>query len=59
MIKDMRPTTKGITVLPNIMIRNRQRTIANILITSFTFINLIVFVFYYKDNDFSWKIQIS
>jgi len=32
MIKDMIPTTKGITVLPNIMIRNRQRSIANIVI---------------------------
>ena len=57
MIKDMRPTTKGITVLPNIMIRNKQRSIANILITSFTFINFIVFVFYYKYNDFFRKIQ--
>lgn len=49
-IKDMIPTIKGITVLPNIIIRNRQRRIANI--------NLIVYILHYKDNDFSWKIQI-
>lgn len=50
MIKDMIPTIKGIIVLPNIIIRNRQRRIANI--------NLIVYIFHYKDNDFFWKIQI-
>jgi hypothetical protein len=30
--KDMTPMTKGITVLPNIMIRNRQRSITNIIL---------------------------
>lgn len=44
MIKDMIPTIKGITVLPNIIIRNRQRMIDSI--------NLIVYIFHYKDNGF-------
>ena len=50
MIKDMIPTIKGITVLPNIIIRNRQRRIANI--------NLIVYIFHYKDNEFFLNNQI-
>ncbi len=50
MIKDMIPTIKGIIVLPNIIIRNRQRRIANI--------NLIVYIFHYKDNEFFLNNQI-